>query len=463
MEKFKIKSLFFIKMAKGQQGVALLMILTSITILTALLVDFTFETKVNKVKVYNMQDKIQAKLNAEAGVQLAMARLKLYKEAFNLIQKNEQLKNNVPVNVLNQIWSIPFIYPIPAIPDMNIIQKTALEEFSENTLMRGSLKVVIQNISNTVNINMLRVSSLDKNEEEEQPYQQQSLYGEEDEGIFIDKKLIRMLRDAHENKLETDEDYAIKYADIDIVRMVAALKHYVSDKDSYEDEFTSDLEGSYLNRNITPKYAPLSSVSEIMMIEGWNQELLDLIANSITVHGLVMIDLNKITDKTLKMMFPQLLEEQVEEFFKYRDDPEEPHFFNNVKDFKNYFVSIANIILEQDFDKRMEEFEKAGVKFGTTGTLFKVISTGEYERGHYTLSATVALPAKPRPPEKKKDKKNENEAEEESLEEKQENEEDEDDFFKEEPYPGDEKKKEKKKKEQPLQLLDPRTVEIKVS
>ena len=48
------------KILNNDRGVALLLIMGSITILTYVLADFTFGTKLNKIRVQNIQDKLQA-------------------------------------------------------------------------------------------------------------------------------------------------------------------------------------------------------------------------------------------------------------------------------------------------------------------------------------------------------------------------------------------------------------------
>ncbi|MDA9793262.1 hypothetical protein N9B72_01630, partial [Bacteriovoracaceae bacterium] len=109
-----MKNSHFLKsLLRSNDGIALLMVLTSVTILTALLAEFSFETKVNKIKSYNLQDKLQAKLNAEAALQFSMARLRLYKESFNYVEANSDAKSFVDQKMLNQIWQVPFVFPIP--------------------------------------------------------------------------------------------------------------------------------------------------------------------------------------------------------------------------------------------------------------------------------------------------------------------------------------------------------------
>ncbi len=444
----------------NQKGVALLMILTTITILSALLVDFTFETNINKLKVDNIHHRMQARLNAESGLNLAIARLKLYKEAFNLLQKNKEMKGMIRIEDLNQIWSIPFMFPIPKMKGMNIIQKTALDEFEKNSLIQGKLNILIQNASNLINLNLLRISHFKKENQkkttdpdEDNSSSQESGSAEDD--FSIEKQLVKMLAETFERKKEEDEEFNDLYANVEPVRLIAAIKHYVSDKESYEDEYVQDFVAAYDSRGINPKHAPMSSLSEILLIEGWNQELLSLISNEVTSHGVVLIDLNQITEKTLKILIPNMEEDQVKDFFTYRDDPEDPHFFNSLKDFKRYIVNTSAIMEESAFDDIVKKYKKAGLKFGASGSLFRVIATGEFGRASYTITAYISLPAKPLKKEKKKKK---TDTEDQKDPDDPNNETDPDD-----PNKKVTEKTPKKKKKQPLLLLNPRTVEITIN
>ncbi len=434
-----------------ERGVAILMVLSAVTILSAILADFVFETKLNKLKSYNSQDKYQARLNAEAGLRLAIARLKLYQEAFNLLQKNEKAKGSIKQEDLNFIWSVPFMFPIPQTKELSVQQKSAIEEFEKNTLLQGEMKLEIMSASQLLNVNMLKISSLvDKKKTTDKT-------GDEDEGekdsapdkeFTMDAQLSNMMKEAIEKKREKDDDFNNKYADKEGVEMISAIKHYISEPDSYEDPYVQQFNANYATKSITPKHAPLSSLSELYMIDGWDDELVDLISSELTVHGSILIDLNKMTDKTLKILLPTLDEEQVKEFFKYRDNPKDPKFFNTIDDFKKYVVTTANLLSESAFSERVKKFDQAGLKFGAAGTLFKVMSAGTYNRSTYTITAYVSIPAKPVPPEEKKktakDKKPATGSEGETETE------------------GEKTGStgEKEKKAQPIELLTPRVVEI---
>src|SRR5690606_1145763 len=90
---------------KNESGGAVMMVNTSIVILTALMTEFSFESNIKKLKAYNIQDRAQARLNAEAGLNFAMTRLKLYKVAYNILQTNESAKSMIKQELLNFIWN----------------------------------------------------------------------------------------------------------------------------------------------------------------------------------------------------------------------------------------------------------------------------------------------------------------------------------------------------------------------
>lgn len=391
---------------KNHEGVAILMVLTAITLLTAILTDFTFESKLNKLKVYNSQDKSQAKFNAESGLLFAMARLKLYQEAFNTLEKNEAAKGQFKQEDLNQIWNMPFVYPIPGGDKMSIIQRSALADFEKNSMIQGEMKVEILNASHLLNLNLLRISPLVKKPEPEKKSNNNQGNENENENagdgtidpeFGLEKQLSNLLKESIEKKRETDDEFNNKYADKDAVELVSGLKHFTSDENAYEDAFSQQFEANYSNKDFTVKHAPYSSLTEIYLVDGWDDQIVDLLYNDLTVHGVAVIDLNKITNKTLKILLPNLDEEQIKEFFKYRDDPVKPKPFNNLADFKTYIVNTANLMSEANFNERMKKFEQAGLKFGVAGSLFKVITSGTYGRSTYTLTAYVSLPAKPAP------------------------------------------------------------------
>ncbi len=430
----------------NRQGVALLLVISSIALLSWLLADFTFETSVNKIKAYNGQDKLQAKLNAQAGLNFALAKLRLYKEARNLLEKNKQAKKTIKPGAIEKVVLTPFIYPIPLPKNAGAIQKTALEEFTKNTLIKGQLAVSISSIKGFLNPNNLRTLSRQNGEEKEDSSNQKE-ENQKTPQEYIEEKLLATLKSSIEEKSENDEIFDELYGTLDPNLLIKELKFYVNNPKAINDPEKIEIESLYAERGITPKHAPMTSLDELYLLEGWPDDIVDLIKDRLTVHEVSVIAINKITKEQLKIIFPKLDPIQIEEFFKYRDGDQElqedPHPFESEQEFKTYLVETLGVP-EDTYTSRTKEFERAGLRFGTAGNLYKVVSTGTFERSSYTITAFIDLPIKPKPKLVKKKKKRKNEPP----------------LNPHDPPPPDEKKK--KKEPEPLEFMEPRVVEIRL-
>lgn len=387
------------KILNNQRGIALMMIMTAIILLMAIYGEFTFESKISRIKATNILDRSQAKLLAESGMQLAVTRLRLYKEAYNKLQSNPSAKQMVPTQLLNQLWEVPFMYPIPVGQNANRAFKDTVDKFTKESLLDGEMKVSIQNISNRLNLNLLRIDMTkfnpDPNAQDGQDHQ--SLLNMNDAAIMsdvsVDQSLYFLLKKLVDDKKEKDEAFEDRYSRINYQEMVTNLKYYMSDYGGMnQDPLVQDAEANFSQAKLTPKYGPLSSASELYAIPGWNDELIELIQNEFSVYPNTQIDFNKLTANMLKILIPNIQEADVTEFFLYRDDPEKPVMINTLEDFKNYIVKREGLMNETDFDNRMKLFQSKGISFGSNPNLFKVVSEGTFNRSNYTLVAYVVLP-----------------------------------------------------------------------
>lgn len=384
----------------SQDGVAILMVMTTVAILAFLLAEFTFDTEINKLKVYNIQDREQARLNAESGLKFALAKLRIYKEGFNLLQKNEAAKSAFPQGKLKGIITQPFMFPIPVTKDANIIQKNAIDEFTKNTLIRGSLMVEISQVSGFLNPNGLRMSAQSPQPGQENPDKAEN---ENSPNVIIEKQFVETLTQAWQQKKDADEEFNALYANLNVTNLVRELKYFVNDQWSNSDPDNGEVENLYSSKGITPKAAPMSSLSEMYLLQGWDDAIIDLIKDRLSVHEVSIIPLNQITKEQLRLIFPAITDDQLAEFFRYRDgsqgkkneEASDPHPFDSEDDFKNLIVNQLNVVAEPQYTERMKDLDKAGYRLGIAGKLFKVVSKGEYGRSKFTLVAYVDLPIKP--------------------------------------------------------------------
>jgi hypothetical protein len=408
---------------KNESGIALIMVLGVIVILTFLLADFTFETKLNKLKVYNQQDKIQARLNAESGVNFALGKLRLYQEGRNKIEKDENIKAAFPTADLEEVIIQPFVFPIPASAKANIIQKTAMDEFMKKTLFRGELSVTMTKISGFLNPNGLRLKTKtatsqqnddianlqkendeDDDEDKNNPPADGTKKKTERADVIIEKKFVETIQRLLKDKSDNDEEFHSKYSNLDATYLVKELKYYVNDANQFQDSEKGDIESKFAQKNIKPKHAPMASIDELYLLPSWDDSIVDLIKDRMSVHEVSTIAINQITTEDLKILFPSINNIQIEEFFKYRDgDPDKkikPNKFKNAENFKAVVVSTLNIVTDSEYEERISELKQAGLVIDTAGKLYKVNSRGSFNNAVYNIVAYIDLPIKPQPPKK---------------------------------------------------------------
>lgn len=390
------------KILKNQKGVALIMIMTAMIFLMAIYSEFTFESKISRIKTTNILDKSQAKLMAESGVQLAMTRLKLYVEAHNKVQGNEAAKKSVSPQLLNQLWEVPFMLPIPIPANAAAGFKSSVAEFEKESILEGEMRVSIQSISNRINLNQLRMSYIHFNPETDSDKISTPLDTSDaaiEDNVSVDQSLYYMLKTLVEKKKDSDEAFANKYSRINYQELISNLKYYISDQGILaQDPFSAQASAQFQQFDITPKYGPLTSSSEVYTIPGWDDELVDLIKNEFSFYPTNQIDLNKITANMLKLLFPNLMDDDISQFFIYKNDPIKPQYFETTEDLKRYFVDTARNISEEYFNQRVEMFTKEGIIFSPNPNLFRIVSEGVYNRSHYTLVAIVSVANSPKAP-----------------------------------------------------------------
>lgn len=415
---------FLKKTLRNEQGIALLLVMGVISILTFILAEFTFETKLNKIKIYNQQDRVQARLNAEAGLNFALAKLRLYQEGRNRIEKDENLKNAFPSSDLESILIEPFIFPPPVPSKANIIQRTALDEFIKKTIFNGEVSITFNKVSGFLNPNGLRAkpaaetggTGLGQIAGEPDAAQSQQPDGQSGDGqsgdgndqqkkqetpahLVIERKLVETLQRLLKDKNDSDEEFHARYSNVDPNYLVQELKYYVNNRGGYQGNDLQEIEAKFSQKNITPKFAPLNTIDELYSLPSWDDALVDLVKDRLSVHEVSVIPVNEMTLEDLKILFPSINNIQIEEFFKYRDGDADKKIkgrkFKNAEDFKKVVTGELNIVTDTEYNERIANLKSAGLVIDTSGKLYKVTSRGTMNNAVVNLVAFIDLPIKP--------------------------------------------------------------------
>ncbi len=439
--------------------------MAALTLMSILLADFTFETNLNKIKAYNQIEKDQARMNAEAGLRFALAKLKLYQVGRNYIEKTESLKGVVNASDIESIVTMPFVFPVPAALGKDLQARTAIEDFTKSALLQGNLQLTISPVSGFLNPNNMRVKKSKDKDDQDRDRDQDADPDDKKKlppQAYIENKLTETLTKAFEAKREEDDEFDNLYGNLEPKMLIKELKFYVNSPDNFTDSERSEIELLYQKAEVSPKHAPMTSIDEMYLLEGWSDALVDLIKDKLATHQVTIIPVNKLTEDQLEILFPNITDEQKEEFFKYRDGDQEtgdpPKEFKNAAEFKAVIVNTLGVVQDSEYEERAKEFENAGLKIGVAGKLYKVESIGQYNRAKYRIVAFVDLPIKPDPVKKEDEKKKEKEESEELTDEERERIERE-----KAEAEKDKEENEKKKKAPPLQLMEPRVIEIRLN
>jgi len=384
----------------GPAGVALLMVITAITILAYILGDVTFETQLNKTRAYQIMDKAQAQLNAESGLALALVQLTIYQQARNLLLKNkDQVKNLISEKDIEAMLLQPMMFPLEADKRMNILQRQAVEEFSKTNLLPGGLFLEITPERGFLNPNALAVDLPLDGDKRPDPGGPED---EESAPFLARQEFLAALNDslkrAAENESEEDPG---RWKNVDAERLILELTTYVSimGRNDYVRRGVMELQNDYLNTNNALKFGLMASLSEMYALAGWSEEVVNLMIDQISVHNARAISINHITQNQLKFLLPDLNDEQIKEFFLYRDgDPlkpegenADPHPFKSEDDFYNYFRNEVGMD-NSDIAKIKARIEKLGLNFTVASDVFKILAKGSSNDVTYELEAYVALP-----------------------------------------------------------------------
>jgi type II secretory pathway component PulK len=403
---------------RQNKGMALMIVISSIAILTILMYALKFETALNQIRSINGQEQYQARLNAESGLTLSLTRLEVYKEALNQLNQNPDLKKMAPLEMINQIWSMPLIFPIPSSLASNILIKSMLDKIGEGLLIQGEIQTSIQSLGSKLNINIIAKNNLltiktlsapkvlqtsnegtqnpDKDKEKEETDKKKPEDSGEPKTLAqeYEEKLEELIKNAIKEKALSDQQFDKKYSSKDTEYLINAIKFYGSDSTSDIGQARNQMEPLFSKNNIQAKNAPLHDISELYLLPEWDDELVDLIKNEVTTYPVTILDINKVTAGFLKLLLPDVSTEMINEFFKQKNASKNPVSFNTKEEFIKYLSTQVKVAPENIAEK-MKSLEQQGYFFSAAPQIFEVVSTGKYNNAEVTLKAIVLLSPTP--------------------------------------------------------------------
>lgn len=379
---------------RSESGVALFLVIATITLLSILVTEFTYVAQVNQRMAADSLDQLKAHYLAKTGYKLSLMRLKAYAAVKGVVAQAGGDQGGgipgVPRRLLDSIWSFPFMYPVPTeIPGLSPADKDTIKKFQDESGLQGKFSAVVESESSKYNLNLL-LAPFAPTEPQPGPSASPSPGPSGTPGAAkFDPAVARTSLQEYlgrilDAKFQADEDFADQYRDL-------RLEDLIDDLAAWADRSYEKRGGA--NREVyPPKKAPFFSVTELHMIPGMDDQLYSLFAPSLTVSTTPGINVNTMKEHTLRALVPQMTQkEQIEEFFKFRDSDTEDNAFKTADDFFEYLKANVFGNDDQELGDYKTQLTQRNLRIVTDETEFKITVQASVNNSTKTLEAWVTL------------------------------------------------------------------------
>ena len=329
----------------NSRGIAMMMAIFVMTILTFLAVEVAFRTNVE----YNISaqgiSRVRAYYAAKAAIELSLFRIHLYKKA--MASFGDQLGDNK--FMLDPIWQFPFMWP-PVLPDeISGVDKSQIQDAVKESTMKASYAVTIESEGGKIDVNDL---------------------GSDSEEMVKATKL--QILQIFKSEVEGNEKFADRYGSFKFEELVNNMADWVDENEvslngGDEKGYYSDIRSEFI-----PPNAPFKTMKEILMVHEMTDELFQVLSKRITVYGSKGININYSDKPVLRSLDPQVTEEVADEIIKRRSSPDEGGPFRNQEDFFSFIEALG---------VRTASFNEAQIPLTFDAELnFRIKATGQFGR-----------------------------------------------------------------------------------
>lgn len=284
------------KHAANQRGVALLMALVSVSLLTFIALEVGYDTTVDFAVARQQVDRLRAYYAAKSGMELSLLRIMVYKQAV------ASLGASLGSNMLDPIWSFPFMWPPTAGMDkvkMTGVDQDTIKEAVDKSLMVGQFATTITPEGGKIDINDL---------------------GSDIKGYqkLVSDQVLKIFQ----SQLEHNDEFRRKYGSFRFEELVNNMADYI-DEDS-EGRNGGDEVSAYRNvadKDIKmPPNHPFRTLDELHQVALMNDEFYDLLAPRVTIYGTKGININYAGEDVLMSLDPSMTKEAVQKVIERRSN-----------------------------------------------------------------------------------------------------------------------------------------------
>lgn len=331
-----------LRLLNNNRGMALIMAITCVLLISWIAMEVSYDSLVEYNVNVNSLNRLKAYYAARSGVELSLLRIKTYQQAQS--QFGKQLGGQT--EMLDQIWKMPFAWPVPIPEGVNNVDKDSINTVLKESIFDTSYMVTIEDEGSKIDLGDLVSPSK-----------------------VLQETTRRRINEIFQGKLKNDEEFQRKYGNYRFEELINAITDWQSKVRSSANGGGDKRSGySDYPENYPPNRA-FRTVQELRMVPGMVEDLYELLEPAITIYGMKAINPNQASKEVLKSLDAEITDEIAGAIIKRRDDPAQGGPFKNKEDFWG-FITGKGARLGEKTEETPLVFDKV--------VNFRIKSLGEY-------------------------------------------------------------------------------------
>jgi general secretion pathway protein K len=347
---------------KSQRGIAILITLFSIMIMTFLALEIAYNSQVEYAVSSSQLDQLRAYYLAKTGIQFSLLRINIYKKVMS--QFGAQL--GPTKSQLDLIWQFPFVWPPILPPEMSPFDKDNIEKAVKKSYIEGQFATGIESESGKIDINDLAspVPALAK---------------------AVNAQLVEIIQNRLNENDEWSENHRSGTRPQEIVNNIADWVSPGNDSLNGGSKLSNyPSSNSLTGQNVVPTSRPLKTISELHMVKGVTEDIYNLLLPRITIYGAKGINVNSAKAEVLQSIDKVITKEVAAKIVEHRSaDPSDGGGpFSSVKDLTDFLNKLG--VNTQTFNQ-----SPAVPLLFDSEFVFRIKSTGIYKHAQREIIAIV--------------------------------------------------------------------------
>lgn len=307
---------YFKARIRNQKGIALLIALFAVTVLTFVAVELSYDVSIEYIISNKEYHRLKAYYAAKAGIELSRFRIYIYKQALSQFKGNLAGKQHL----VDMIWNFPFVWPVVLPEAVGRVEREQIQGVISESLMSDvQYTTQISSEGSKIDVNDLASES----------------------EILRDMTKLQLTQ-IFEYSIQADEPFGrqLSEANTDYEMIIDNIKDWVDEDQNGErggDEghpYRDMISENNLEIRLPPN-RPFRTMQEVKMVSGVSDKIYNFLKPHITVYGNKGINPNYANDHVLRSLDPYITDEVITQIKEKRSDPAQG-LFQDANDFYGF-------------------------------------------------------------------------------------------------------------------------------